>query len=469
MKTCTKKMKNNLLDVKIKKVNYEKDSTNILSNIKLSLNKGDVLNVIGNTGIGKSTFLKCVSGIIPNVQPSFFEGEIHHKGKLIEFEEYRTFVSISFQETESQFIFDTAKNEILMGLNEKERKKAKKLISLFKIENILSKSLRSLSCGQKKVISLISVLSTERDIIILDEPTANLDLLKKKILLKIISKLKKEKVIIIASHDSDVQKISNMFLIYNERKKSWEYFENKQKYSERKEDKLNLKLKRIPFKIDYKNELLRFHNVSYTYPDHSYNLDQINISIYKGEIVGIIGENGSGKTTLINLITGKINPKKGHISKNYKRYSLILQEPEKQLFSHSILEELKFGLKKPEEYNKEIKEILNIIGLDKLKDAHPFFISRGQKQLLLISAILIRKPELIMIDEPFTGIDNKMVKKIINLILYYYKLYQPTIILLDQEESSLRKIISKKLVFLGGKLVEHQLNLNKDNINLDPK
>jgi energy-coupling factor transport system ATP-binding protein len=447
-----RKMKKDNLKIIIKKACYEENDQPLLSDLAVALDKGEILTLYGKTGSGKTSFLKCAAGIIPNVQPSVFDGEIQFNNATIPFEELKNNIGMTFQETESQFIFDTVNHEINMHLTTKERKKAGELCSYFGIKHLVNCSLKNISAGQKKLVSLISVLASSREIILLDEPTANLDDNNRKKLLKLLyQKIKKDKIIIISTHDLKIADISDKFLLHEEMHKKWVLLENKNQFLQRISLEPKIELGQIK-KIRAGSKIITLENVSYTYPDYSHSLKDVTFSIKKGEIVGLIGDNGAGKTTLINLITGKLKPKKGKIIRDYKRIALILQEPEKQIFSNTVLGELTFGIKNPLKSKKEIRHMLEIIGLEKEKDNHPFFLSRGQKQQLLIASVLIKMPEIIIIDEPFTGLDNKSIKKIINLLLNYYHKYNPTIILLDQQDAILEKIINKKLVVSGQKV-----------------
>ncbi|WDV45627.1 ABC transporter ATP-binding protein [Clostridiaceae bacterium M8S5] len=173
-------------------------------------------------------------------------------------------------------------------------------------------------------------------------------------------------------------------------------------------------------------------NVSYGYKQEYNVLDDVNISLKAGECTMIVGANGSGKTTFSKIISGIIKPNTGRVlidGTDTKKMSLgeigkkigyLFQNPEKQIFTHTVYDELSFILKLKkldqklvyEEVYKKLKEF----ELLKLKDAFPFNLSQGEKQRLAIASILINDVKYIIMDEPTTGLDIKRKEKLSEII-----------------------------------------------------
>ena len=173
-------------------------------------------------------------------------------------------------------------------------------------------------------------------------------------------------------------------------------------------------------------------NVDYTYPNRTVALKQINLNIYKGELVGIMGMNGAGKTTLIRTLNGLIRPVKGNVyidgenikSKNIgtisKKVGIIFQNPYHQVFSNTVEEEIKFSLKNlnlsKEEIQNRTNDVLNRFNLKKYKERSPLNLSGGETKKLALASIFCRDPEILVFDEPTLGQDAKEIDFFVNLI-----------------------------------------------------
>ena len=173
-------------------------------------------------------------------------------------------------------------------------------------------------------------------------------------------------------------------------------------------------------------------NVDYTYPNGTTALKKIDLNIYKGEILGIMGMNGAGKTTLIRTLNGLIKPSRGNIyinGENIKSKSIgaisqkvgiIFQNPQHQVFSNTVEEEIKFSLKNlnisKEEISNRTNSILITFDLEKYREKSPLNLSGGETKKLALASIFCRDPEILVFDEPTLGQDAKEIDFLINLI-----------------------------------------------------
>ena len=180
------------------------------------------------------------------------------------------------------------------------------------------------------------------------------------------------------------------------------------------------------------NPLIMLRDIEYTYPNGTKALKDINLNIYKGELIAIMGKNGAGKTSLIRTLNGLIRPTKGNIfiekeninSKSIatlsKKVGIIFQNPLHQLFSNSVEEEIRFSLKSfgldKEESQDRIDKILHDFKLDKYKKRSPLNLSGGESKKLAIASIVCRDPDILVFDEPTLGQDAKEIDFFINLI-----------------------------------------------------
>ena len=175
-------------------------------------------------------------------------------------------------------------------------------------------------------------------------------------------------------------------------------------------------------------ELLNLDKVSYLYDDKK-ALDDISIRIYEGDSIAILGTNGSGKSTLLKLLSGLVIPNTGaysfqgtvidgstlkdrlFIKAFHKKIGFLFQNVEHQLFCTSVHEEVSFGPRQlnmeDNEIEKRVNDCLSALNISHLKERVPYHLSEGEKKKVALAAVLALNPEVLVLDEPFNGLDNK--------------------------------------------------------------
>ena len=219
---------------------------------------------------------------------------------------------------------------------------------------------------------------------------------------------------------------------------------------------------------------INFKNVSFVYgektPFEKLALDNIDLTIKKGEFVGIIGHTGSGKSTLIQHFNGILKPTSGDVfigdmntkdkelAKSGLRYKigLVFQYPEYQLFEETIEKDIAFGPKNmglsEEEVTERVKEAMEIVGLDyeAKKDKSPFEISGGQKRRVAIAGILAMKPDIFILDEPTAGLDPKGRDELFFQIKRLYEKNNITIVLISHSMEDVAKLVNRIIIMKNG-------------------
>lgn len=218
-------------------------------------------------------------------------------------------------------------------------------------------------------------------------------------------------------------------------------------------------------------------NLSYIYdkgtPNETRALDNISVTIERGEFVGLIGHTGSGKSTLVQQLNGLLKPSEGKISVGNveltnpdtklievrKRVGLVFQYPEYQLFEETIEKDIAFGPKNlglnDAEQKERVKYSMELVGLDyqELKDKSPFELSGGQKRRVAIAGVIAMKPEVLILDEPTAGLDPHGRDEILSQIKKLHGEEKMTVIIVSHSMEDMAKISNRLMVMNNGKIV----------------
>jgi len=295
------------------------------------------------------------------------------------------------------------------------------------------KSIADLSVGQRKMVSIISCLLSEVPICLLDEPTAHLDSNAIEIFITLIKAVCQDKIIIISSHDQSIHPYFNNIIQLG----CSDFIDGLAEFSIEDD---------APSDLSLNNEMLAdIDHCVYKYPDGTVVFSDLSFKINKGEIIGLLGMNGSGKSTISRLIaeaaTGRyknnaiIIPQKCTVA-------MMLQDADMQFFTTNVLDELKFGIRFDGEIKTKIDELLRDFNLEHLINEPPQFLSEGQKKLLLVVCMLISKPDILILDEPFDSLDLNSRKAIRAALMSYidWTKGEKSLIINDQNDNEMRDV-----------------------------
>ena len=494
-----------------------------LDNINLNIQSGDFVLLLGASGCGKSTLVQCLNGIIPKVAGGEVEGKILINGKDISQQKVHQIssnVGVVFQDPNAQIFGLTVEDDVAFGpenlgveKNEIEDR-IKESLKIVEIEKLRKRFTFSLSGGEKQRTAIAGNLAMQPRILVLDEPTSDLDPKGTMEVLETIKQLNKNTgiTIVLIEHKIDeVIGLANRTIVMDKGKiildgDTCDVFTNNLDvlkqigiYSPkliRLSKMLNVKpsYKEIVSRLSSINERcgedgncidisddapsekvsqiqfvphLEFDDMWFGYKNGDPTLKGINLSINKGEFVALIGANGSGKTTMLKCLIGLIRPDKGRILLDKKDIrntgvaelagivGYLFQNPDYQLFADTVHEEVAFGLKNrllsSSDIELRVNEALEMMELTEFRERHPHSLSRGQRQRLAVASILAMEPEILVLDEPTTGQDWG------HLTLFMEQIKKlndegKTIILITHDMGLVAKYADRTIIMQDGKI-----------------
>ena len=453
-----------MLEFKDVSFTYKNSNNKVLDRVNFKINKGECILLTGVSGSGKSTLIHLMNGLIPTLYEGQLEGEILFKNKdLKDIESYDISKNIGYvsQDPRGHFFTTNTTSELVFSmenygipLNEM-KKKYSELVNLLELEKLVDKNIIYISSGERQKIAIGCSLSLEPEIIILDEPSSNLDFHMTKKLKQLIEKLKtKGYTIIIAEHRmyyiQDL--IDRVFVINNGKviEKTISDLKSNNEVPLRSLDIFNLELENISCKN--KELLMEINNITY-----KNILSNITTTVYKGDVIGLIGKNGVGKTTLLRLLSNIMKPNKGKIVGKVVPF-LVMQDMDYQFFTESVESEMKFG--SADNDLEKIDSLLMKLGLTEFKDKIPFELSGGQKQRLLIAISALANVNLLMFDEPTSGLDYVNMTKVSGILKDLSK--NSALIVATHDIEFLYKTCNR-VVYLDDKVIKEDFYLNLEN------
>ena len=453
-----------MLEFKDVSFTYKNSNNKVLDRVNFKINKGECILLTGVSGSGKSTLIHLMNGLIPTLYEGQLEGEILFKNKdLKDIESYDISKNIGYvsQDPRGHFFTTNTTSELVFSmenygipLNEM-KKKYSELVNLLELEKLVDKNIIYISSGERQKIAIGCSLSLEPEIIILDEPSSNLDFHMTKKLKQLIEKLKtKGYTIIIAEHRMYyIQNLIDRVLVINNGKvieKTISDLESNNEVPLRSLDIFNLELENISCKN--KELLMEINNITY-----KNILSNITTTVYKGDVIGLIGKNGVGKTTLLRLLSNIMKPNKGKIVGKVVPF-LVMQDMDYQFFTESVESEMKFG--SADNDLEKINSLLMKLGLTEFKDKIPFELSGGQKQRLLIAISALANVNLLMFDEPTSGLDYVNMTKVSGILKNLSK--NSALIVATHDIEFLYKTCNR-VVYLDDKVIKEDFYLNLEN------
>lgn len=510
--------------------NDEEQESKALDGLSLSVERGSYCAVLGPNGSGKSTFAKLIDILeMPD------SGKIVVMGNNTSDEDtfwnIRENTSYVFQNPDNQIVGTTVEEDVAFGPenlgipNPELRERVDQALSYVGLSDLAQRQTAELSGGQKQKLAIAGALAMKPTLLILDESTAMLDPEARDEFLDLTERMRRERDLTVLTITHDMYEASRCEKIYviSEGKL---YMKGRPEEVFAQESKIKKAGLELPVHISLTNDILwmfgrkarpeelrtpesciecirdavrtgRFsipsepaapatngqcrtimsvRDLSFTYDDRNGSvLDKINLDIYEGEVLALVGKSGCGKTTLITHLNGLLRPQSGEVTYclengrtlrgsvkkevgELRQYvGLVLQYPEYQLFEETVEKDIAYGLHKQklpdEEIKFRVKEAMKAVGLDEsVAGKSPFELSGGQKRRVAMAGVLVMRPKVLVLDEPASGLDPRGRKEMFGIISNLRK-RGTTIVLVSHNMDEAAQYADRICLIKGGKIV----------------
>lgn len=447
---------------------YPKEKVNAVDCMDLCIEKSEFVLVCGQSGCGKTTLLRNLKKeITPH---GTITGEVYYNGKLLAdlgAEESASKIGFVRQNPENQIVMDTVRHELAFGLENLGlptpiiRRRVAETAHFFGINSWFESNVFELSGGQKQLLNLASVMAMQPKLIILDEPTVQLDPIAAKEFLTMLARINQElgTTVILSEHRlEDVLSLSDKVLLMNDGKK--EFFGDAAQFiasialqpkhvftkalpsavriaaalGEKKDVPTTVREGRAWLKVFVKDvsfdeadikqtakkesPVLQAKDVWFRY-NESFVLRNFCAEVFAGQILSIVGGNASGKTTALSVMAGLLEPIRGSVKldgKNIKKYkknviyknniAKLEQNPKTMFACDTVLGDLKEASDRlGQSCDDKLEQIIAQFSLKQLLHKHPYDLSGGEQQKAALAKLLLLEPRILLLDEPTKGID----------------------------------------------------------------
>ena len=463
---------------------YKKAPRPVFDGLNLTVRPGERVGVLGPSEAGKSTLALCLQGLIPRLIKGEFRGQIEVDGVLTATCRPRQLagrVGILLQDFEAQLVSTRVDQEVAFGPEnlglprEELRRRVGECLALVGLEGLDDRDPATLSGGQKQLLALAAVLSLAPKLLVLDEPTTDLDPVRVEELLATLDRLSRTRdlTLVFLGEDLRLARFCSRIVLLARGKI---LADGPAEVILREVERLrglglnppelpalfhDLGQATLPLTLEeavdqarglgwdrspqadaalppaltgeapkgggrgrppYGSEILALRRVSFAYPDGPPVVQDFSLAFRERELTAILGPNGSGKTTVLKLLRGLLTPQAGEVWQQPDekfRVGYVFQNPDYQLFAEEVWEEVAFGVRllglPPPEVERRVTTALTRVHLlDRARD-DPFSLTKGQRQRLAVAGVLALAPQVIILDEPTTGLDHREQQDLLGL------------------------------------------------------
>ena len=439
--------------------------------------------MMGASGAGKSTLAKCLNRIVPEFEDGDFRGVIRIAGETFDHLrvcEVAPRVGMVFQDFEAQLFSTNVAHEVAFAMEQVGMDRAemdRRIIPALEAVGLRGFEKRdpmSLSGGEKQRLAIASVLALRPSVIVLDEPTTDLDPEGRAEVFELIARLRAQGLsLIVIEHESEELRGADRIIVLREGEIATdgapsEVFARTELLREcgvrppglgNALELLGIDVQPKSVEHAYEAIVLAYprlastrdgaaapaslaassgpafigiEGVSFSYSGGPRVLDSIDLRVEAGEFLAIVGQNGSGKTTLAKHIVGLLQPAAGRVTiegkdraqmrpaESAREVAYVFQNPDHQIFAATVEDEVAFGPRNfglaDDEIRRRCDEALEAVGLQSQRQSDPFLLSKGERQRLAVASVLVLRPRMLILDEPTTGLDHREQLRMMALV-----------------------------------------------------
>lgn len=448
--------------------------------------RGEMIGIMGASGAGKSTLAKCLNRIIPEFEGGQFSGAVSIGGRSLaglRVCDVAAEVGMVFQDFEAQLFSTNVAHEVAFAMEQIGMDRATMnqrmtpALEAVGLRGFEHRDPTSLSGGEKQRLAIASVLALSPRVIVLDEPTTDLDPEGKGEVFALIATLRERGLsLIVIEHETEELRRADRVILMREGTVIAEgppaavmtdldlleqsgvhppslnralamlgigghaesvddaYAAIVRAYPrlESSARSASPQIEAAPPQTSEAVALASVEEVTFNYTGGPRVLDSISLAIRPGDFLAIVGQNGSGKTTLAKHIVGLLKPVTGRVmlegrdrsalraAETAREAAYVFQNPDHQIFAATVWDEVAFGPRNfklaPDEIERRCVEVLDAVGLLSERESDPFLLSKGERQRLAVASVLALRPRLLILDEPTTGLDYREQRRMMALV-----------------------------------------------------
>jgi len=440
---------------------YPGTSQHVLQDLSLTVKEGEFLLVIGPSGSGKSTLLRCLNGLVPHFYGGQFAGDVRVCGQdpvAAEPRRMSRYVGFVFQDPEAQFVVDAVEDELVFAMENHAvpqatmRKRVEEVIDQLDIAHLRQRRVSTLSGGEKQRVAIAAVLTLQPQVLVLDEPTSQLDPQAAEEVLHALVRLNRDLGLTIVLSEHRLERVAQYAdrILYLPGNGGSPLLGTPRQVLGQVDltpplvtlgkalgwHPLPLTLKEArPYARAFRRSIqssdlsdfqpsdvppfrpsIQVRDVWYAY-NGADALRGVTLDIVPAELVALMGRNGAGKTTLLKQMVGLLRPKQGRVkvmgldTRQADQQAIIAhvgyvpQNPGALLFSDTVGQELDFTRQSRGMAQGGYEKLLETLGLASHAERYPRDLSVGERQRVALAAVLVANPEIILLDEPTRGLD----------------------------------------------------------------
>jgi energy-coupling factor transporter ATP-binding protein EcfA2 len=501
---------------------YENSDAWQLSNISLAIGKGERVAIMGATGAGKSTLAMALNGLVPHHHEGQTSGEMVVDGLSTtahEVIEIVRRVGLVMQDPETQITGQTALDDAAVGPanfgmpREVVIERALGALELVGMGALSDRDTNRMSGGQKQRLVVAGVIAMDSDILVLDEPTSELDPQGTAEVFEIVRKLSADddKTIVLIEHEPElIAGWADRLIVLDHGRIVFdgdpaEFFGDRARFTA-----AGLRAPQVaevalalgaagrfdgPVPITLADALsvlprwdaaraierietppadvaatpvIEAKGLGHVYPGGVVALNDVTVTVDSGEFVAVLGRNGAGKTTFARHLNGLLRPTSGElliggepsvgrqVSELAMQVGYVFQNPDHQIFANSVRDEVGYGLGnlgwERDRIAERVDAVLDQVGMRDLADRHPFNLGKGQRQRLAVASVLALSPRVLVIDEPTTGQDWLGARAMMSFVRELNEAGH-TIMMITHDMALVAEYARRALVFAGGSLI----------------